>query len=129
MNVYAPRLWRNLLALPMKYWCPRFGTSLRPKVIAAYVDRIDFGHGAVFGVHGHRRVLVGAVHVAFEGDLAELGLSASRRTVATAFVAHCSSGPWRIHATVAYRGLRCLMKTRRSCAWHGDSAWTCYGDR
>jgi len=41
----------HFLALPMKDRCLRFGRSLAPEVIAAYVDRIDFGHDAVFGVH------------------------------------------------------------------------------
>jgi GNAT superfamily N-acetyltransferase/uncharacterized protein YjiS (DUF1127 family) len=53
----------------------RFGTSLAPTAIAAYVDRIDFDHDAVLGIHDDRRVLVGVAHLAFEDDCAELALS------------------------------------------------------
>lgn len=70
-----PALTAHFLALPMKDRCLRFGTSLAPSAIAAYVDRISFVRDAVFGIHDDRRVLVGAAHVAFEGELAELGLS------------------------------------------------------
>lgn len=53
----------------------RFGKALAPEVIAAYVDRIDLGHDAVFGVRDAEHALVGAVHVAMADDHAELGLS------------------------------------------------------
>jgi GNAT superfamily N-acetyltransferase len=65
----------HFLALPMKDRCLRFGASLAPRVIAAYVDGIDFDRDAVFGVHDDRLALVGVAHVAFEDDLAEVGLS------------------------------------------------------
>jgi len=65
----------HFLALPMKDRCLRFGWSLPPAVIAAYVDGIDFVRGAVFGVHDDRLALVGVAHVAIEDDLAELALS------------------------------------------------------
>ena len=65
----------HFLALPMKDRCLRFGGSLAPAVIAAYVDGIDFVRGAVFGVHDDRLALVGVAHVAIEDDLAELALS------------------------------------------------------
>jgi GNAT superfamily N-acetyltransferase len=65
----------HFLALPMKDRCLRFGASLAPAVIAAYVDGIDFVRGAVFGVHDDRLALVGVAHVAIEDDLAELALS------------------------------------------------------
>lgn len=65
----------HFLALPMKDRSLRFGASLPPRVIAAYVDGIDFDHDAVFGVQDDRLELVGVAHVAFEGDLAEVGLS------------------------------------------------------
>jgi GNAT superfamily N-acetyltransferase len=65
----------HFLALPMKNRCLRFATLLAPRVIAAYVDGIDFGRDAVFGVHDEQSALVGVAHVAFEDDLAELGLS------------------------------------------------------
>jgi GNAT superfamily N-acetyltransferase len=65
----------HFLALPMKNRCLRFATSLAPRVIAAYVNGINFGRDAVFGVHDDQSALVGVAHVAFEDDLAELGLS------------------------------------------------------
>jgi GNAT superfamily N-acetyltransferase len=68
-------LVEHFLALPMKNRCLRFATSLAPRVIATYVDGIDFGRDAVFGVHDDHSALVGVAHVAFEDDLAELGLS------------------------------------------------------
>ena len=65
----------HFLALPMKDRCLRFGASLAPAVIAAYVDGIDFVRGAVFGVHDDRLALVGVAHMAIEDDLAEVALS------------------------------------------------------
>ena len=65
----------HFLALPTRDRRLRFGTSLAPRVIASYVDGIDFDRDAVFGVHDDRLVLVGLAHVAFEDDRAELGLS------------------------------------------------------
>jgi GNAT superfamily N-acetyltransferase len=68
-------LTAHFLALPVTDRRLRFCTPLAPQVIAAYVDRIDFRRDAVFGVHDERLALVGAAHVAFEADRAELGLS------------------------------------------------------
>jgi ribosomal protein S18 acetylase RimI-like enzyme len=53
----------------------RFGTGLAPRVIAGYVERINFNRDAVFGVHDDSLALVGVAHVAFDGERAELGLS------------------------------------------------------
>lgn len=65
----------HFLALPVEDRSMRFGTGLAPSALAAYVDRIDFGHGAVFGVQDDGGMLVGVAHVAFEADIAEVGLS------------------------------------------------------
>lgn len=65
----------HFLALTTEDRRLRFGSSLSPEGIAAYVDGIDFDHDAVFGVHDDRLALVGVAHVAFGDDLAELGLS------------------------------------------------------
>ncbi|HSS06866.1 MAG TPA: GNAT family N-acetyltransferase [Rhodanobacteraceae bacterium] len=70
-----PLLVAHFLALPMKDRCLRFGRPLALPAIAAYIEGIDFGRDEFFGVRDPDRVLVGAVHVALEGDLAELGLS------------------------------------------------------
>jgi len=57
----------------------RFGTALGAGALLAYVERIDFDHDVVFGVHDERLDLVGATHVAFADGLAELGVSVLRR--------------------------------------------------
>ena len=53
----------------------RFGTALAPETIAAYVSGIDFGKDAAFGVQDETGMVVGAAHLAFARDLAEVGLS------------------------------------------------------
>ena len=70
-----PMLVAHFLSLPMKDRCLRFGRPVASPAIAAYVEGIDFGRDAVFGIHDPGRVLVGAVHVAFDEQVAELGLS------------------------------------------------------
>ena len=94
----------HFLALPMKNRCLRFATSLAPRVIAAYVDGIDFGRDAVFGVHDDQSTLVGVAHVAFEDDLAELGLSV--------LPAHCSRGVGGalLNRVVAHVRNRCIPR-------------------
>ena len=68
-------LMTHFLTLPVRDRCLRFGTSLAPQVIAAYVDGMDFTRDAVFGLHDDRLVLVGLAHLACKDDLAEVGLS------------------------------------------------------
>jgi GNAT superfamily N-acetyltransferase len=68
-------LLAHLLALPPGDRRLRFGSSLSPEGVSAYVDGVDFQRDALFGVHDDRLALVGVVHVAFGDDLAELGLS------------------------------------------------------
>lgn len=86
------QLVAHFLALSAKDRCLRFCTSLAPTVIASYVDRIDFASDEVLGVHDDRQVLVGAAHVAFEDDRAELALSVlsghRRRGIAGALFRH-----------------------------------------
>ena len=65
----------HLLALPAEDRRLRFGSSLSPEAVTAYVDGIDFGRDAVLAVHDDRLALVGVAHVALGDDLAELGLS------------------------------------------------------
>ena len=55
----------------------RFGAPLAPAAIAAYVERIDFGRDAVFAVYDDSLAIVGAAHVGFFDDAAELGVSVS----------------------------------------------------
>jgi GNAT superfamily N-acetyltransferase len=65
----------HFLALPLKDRSLRFGMTLAPTLIAAYVDGIDFERDLVFGVRDDRFAPVGVGHMAIEGDLAELALS------------------------------------------------------
>ncbi len=65
----------HFLALPSEDLRLRFGSLRSSESIAAYVDSIDFDRDAAFGVHDDRLVLIGAAHLAFEGDVAELGIS------------------------------------------------------
>lgn len=84
----------HLLALEGDDVRLRFGSPLSPAAIAAYVERIDFDVDTIFGVYGEALDLVGAAHVAFAGDFAELGVSVMssqrRRGVGTALVARAA---------------------------------------
>jgi len=72
----------------------RFGTTLSPEGIRTYVGHIDFDNDAIFGVYGDDLSLVGAAHLAFGSDLAELGVSvlsdARRRGVGGALIARAA---------------------------------------
>ncbi|MFO1325453.1 MAG: GNAT family N-acetyltransferase [Burkholderiales bacterium] len=65
----------HLLALDANDVRLRFGMVLPPDAIASYVARIDFDVDTLFGVHGDGLELEGAAHLAFGGDIAELGVS------------------------------------------------------
>ncbi len=65
----------HLLSLPARDRALRFGAALASRTIASYVERLDFGRDAVFGVHDHNLALVAVAHVAFDGREAELGVS------------------------------------------------------
>ena len=53
----------------------RFGGPLAPASIAAYVEHIDFDRDAVFAVYDDNLAIIGAAHVGFFDDAAELGVS------------------------------------------------------
>src|SRR5258708_14300076 len=53
----------------------RFGAPENDSAIRAYVERIDFGRDALFGVWGDDLQLLAAAHLARTGERAELGLS------------------------------------------------------
>lgn len=84
----------HLLALDAGDVRLRFGALLPAESIAAYVARIDFGVDSVFGVYGAAMELVGAVHLAFGRDHAELGVSVlaqgRRRGIGGALVARAA---------------------------------------
>jgi RimJ/RimL family protein N-acetyltransferase len=68
-------LERHFLALDAADRRLRFGVPQTDFAIRAYVERIDFGRDAVFGVWGKDLELLGAAHLALAGKRAELGLS------------------------------------------------------
>jgi len=65
----------HLLALGTEGTRLRFGAPMSPEAIASYVAHIDFDHDEIFGVYGGALALVGAAHLAFTDDFAELGVS------------------------------------------------------
>jgi GNAT superfamily N-acetyltransferase len=83
MNIPVQRLGANaasyyiehLLVLPPEDIRLRFGAMVSPGTIAKYVDDIDFDTDEVFGIHGDGMALIGAAHLAFDGEAAELGVS------------------------------------------------------
>lgn len=70
-----PQLERHFLSLEPEDVRLRFGVVMAPESIVAYVSRIDFDVDAVLGVYDEALAIVGVAHVAFTGDLAELGVS------------------------------------------------------
>jgi GNAT superfamily N-acetyltransferase len=71
----AAQYLEHLQALPPEDARLRFGAAISAESIAKYVDGIDFDTDEVFGVHGDGLTLVGAAHLAFTGEAAELGVS------------------------------------------------------
>jgi len=71
----------HFLALSVRDRYLRFATSVSPQLVAKYVEGIDFVRDAVLGVHETTvrledpGALIGVAHTAFEGDLAEFGVS------------------------------------------------------
>lgn len=53
----------------------RFGISQSPESIRSYVDQINFGRDALFGVYDDELELAGVAHVAMDKDTAEFGVS------------------------------------------------------
>jgi GNAT superfamily N-acetyltransferase len=70
-----PELERHFLNLGPEDLRLRFGIAISAGAISDYVARIDFNIDAVLGVHDEALALVGVAHVAFTGDLAEIGVS------------------------------------------------------
>lgn len=65
----------HYLALSLADRGLRFGTPFSSAALTSYVDRIDFDRDAVFVARDRQQALVGVVHAAVLGDVAELGLS------------------------------------------------------
>src|SRR5947208_10062351 len=84
----------HLAELPLDDVRLRFGARLAPPAIAAYVERIDFDRDAVFAVYDDSLAIIGAAHVGFFDDAAELGVSVAiahrGHGIGTALVARAS---------------------------------------
>jgi GNAT superfamily N-acetyltransferase len=71
----------HFLALSVRDRYLRFSSAAPLHLVTRYVDTIDFERDVVLGVHDsadrcdERGALVGVAHTAFEGDLAEFGVS------------------------------------------------------
>jgi len=71
----AAQYLEHLKALPPEDARLRFGSAISPEIITKYVQGIDFDTDEVFGVYGDGLMLVGAAHLGFTGETAELGVS------------------------------------------------------
>src|SRR5438105_14996530 len=84
----------HLVGLPAEDVRLRFGAPLASAVIAAYVEHIDFDRDAVFAVYDDSLAIIGAAHVGFFDDAAELGVSVAiahrGHGIGTALVARAS---------------------------------------
>jgi GNAT superfamily N-acetyltransferase len=74
-EVDRPALAAHFLALGGDDRRLRFGSPISDEAVQAYVERIDFRGDGIFAVHDDGTQIVAAVHVAFTGESAELGLS------------------------------------------------------
>ncbi|MEW5887735.1 MAG: GNAT family N-acetyltransferase [Pseudomonadota bacterium] len=74
-RVHLPALRRHFLALPPDDLRLRFGRILSEAALLAYVDAIDFGRDAVFGVVDEDLELLGVAHLGVLGEAAEFGVS------------------------------------------------------
>ena len=68
-------LLAHFLALDAEDRRLRFGSAISDAGIAAYVQRIDFEHDGLFTVHDDNLAMLAVVHVAVDGNAAEMGLS------------------------------------------------------
>jgi len=73
--IAATQYLEHLLALPPGDARLRFGSAISADTITKYVHAIDFDADEVFGVYGDGMKLAGAAHLAFIGEVAELGVS------------------------------------------------------
>lgn len=74
-GIAAGHYLEHLLALSPEDARLRFGSAVTVETITNYVHGIDFDTDEVFGVYGEGLALIGAAHLAFNGDIAELGVS------------------------------------------------------
>ena len=74
-----PSLRRHFTALGDNDRRLRFGARLSDEGIASYVEGLDFERDGLFAVQDEALELLAVVHVAIEGESAELGLSVVER--------------------------------------------------
>ncbi len=97
-------LYEHFRALAFSDRRLRFGAPLSDFSVQQYVERIDFGHDAVFGVADDELRLLGVAHVARAGEHAELGVSVlqghRRRGIGGALLsrAHLRGRNWGVRA-------------------------------
>ena len=72
-------LFRHFVQLDAADRHLRFGTSLADSGIDRYVESLDFIESDVFAVFDERMRVVGALHLAYSDEDAEMGLSVVRR--------------------------------------------------
>lgn len=72
---HRPALLQHFLGLPPEDLRLRFGATVGPATLEAYVADMDFGRDAVFGVFGEDLLLAGVAHVARLTRAAEFGVS------------------------------------------------------
>jgi GNAT superfamily N-acetyltransferase len=70
-----PALHRHFESLTAEDLRLRFEHVICRESLARYVDSIDFGRDAVFGVFDENLELAGAAHLGLRGDVAEFGVS------------------------------------------------------
>jgi GNAT superfamily N-acetyltransferase len=99
-----PSLHEHFLTLGSHDRRLRFGTPLSDHSVREYLERIDFGHDAVFGVIDDELRLLGVAHVARADGHAELGVSVLEghrsRGIGGALLAraHLHARNWGVHA-------------------------------
>jgi len=115
----------------------RFGTPISDAGIESYVDSIDFIDSDVFAVHDERLHITGAIHIAYNQDEAEMGLSVlesargngignslferatvhlSNRFVRTAYM-HCLRENAAVMHLARKNGMRIVVEGAEADAW------------
>lgn len=109
-----PALREHFLALDAHDRYLRFGGSVGERAIAHYIEHIDFGRDALFGVMSDSRHFDGIAHLALDHEYAELGLSVLQhyrgRGIGTALVSRASVHARNRHINVLF--MQCLSQNR-----------------
>jgi GNAT superfamily N-acetyltransferase len=76
--IHRDALSRHFLALDHEGRRLRFGVAMSDTAVRAYIARTDFERDAIFGVFDEQLKVIGAAHVAYSVEHAELGVSVLR---------------------------------------------------